>query len=79
MTPEARRSLSPRHARLPIGTVLHVIHSTRIANLAEVRAWRLAGAVGSIDVQFMPVGNKDMTVRAAPSDAPPAPGQNQPS
>ncbi len=65
--------------QLPIGTVLHVMHSTRIANLAEVRAWRLADAEGSIDVQFEPACNKDMTVRAAPSDAPPAPGQNQPS
>lgn len=57
---------------LPIGTVLHVMHSTRIANLDEVRTWRLDNADGSINVQFEPAGNRDMTVRAAP-------GENQPS
>jgi hypothetical protein len=65
--------------QLPIGMVLHVMHSTRIANLDEVQAWRLAGAIGSIDAQFEPASNKDMTVRAAPSGAPTRPGQNQPS
>ena len=56
--------------QLPIGLVLHIMHSTRIANLDEVRAWRLAGTDGSIDVRFEPASNKDMTVRAAPADEP---------
>ena len=33
------------------------MHSTRIANLDEVRAWQLAGTDGSIEVQFEPTGN----------------------
>ena len=56
--------------QLPLGSVLHIMHSTRIANLDEVRAWRLAGTDGSIDVRLEPGGNRDMTVRAAPADPP---------
>jgi hypothetical protein len=52
--------------QLPLGLVLHIMHSTRIANLDEVRAWRQAGTGGSIDIRFEPASNKDMTVRAAP-------------
>jgi hypothetical protein len=63
--------------QLPIGMVMRMMHSTRIANLSEVRAWRLADASGSIGVRFDPAGNRDMTVRAAPSGIPAAPGQNQ--
>ena len=58
--------------QLPLGLVLHIMHSTRIANLDEVRAWRLAGTDGSIDVQLEPAGNRDMTVRAAPDGLPAA-------
>ena len=65
--------------QLPIGVVLHVMRSTRVANLDEVRAWRLAGADGSIEVRFEPASNKDMTVRAAPGGAPAAAGNNSPS
>jgi hypothetical protein len=52
--------------QLPLGPVLHIMHSARIANLDEVRAWRLASTDGSIDVRFEPGSNRDMTVRAAP-------------
>ena len=52
---------------LDIGTVLHIMHSTRIANINEVRAWRLGGVDGSINVRFEPATNRDMTVRAAPA------------
>ena len=65
-------TLSVASGQLPLGSVLHIMHSTRIANLDEVRAWRLAGPSGSIDVQLEPGGNRDMTVRAAPAN-PPAP------
>jgi hypothetical protein len=58
--------------QLPLGLVLHVMHSTRIANLDEVRAWRLAGTGGSIDVRFEPATNRDMTVRAATGSEPAA-------
>jgi len=65
-TPEA---LQVAGGQLPLGVVLHVMHSVRIANLDEVRAWRLSGAGdGSIDVQFEPASNRDMTVRAAPGE-----------
>ena len=56
--------------QLPLGMVLHIMHSTRIANLDEVRAWRLAGADGSIDVRLEPASNRDMTVQAAPGGDP---------
>lgn len=46
------------------------MHSTRIANLDEVRAWRLAGTDGSIDVRFEPASNRDMTARAAAGGEP---------
>lgn len=65
--------------QLPLGLVLHVMHSTRIANLDEVRAWRQAGTGGSIDIQFEPASNKDMTVRAAPSGEPAMPEQGRAS
>ena len=65
-------TLSVAGGQLPLGSVLHIMHSTRIANLDEVRAWRLVASDGSIDVQLEPAGNRDMTVRAAPAD-PPAP------
>jgi hypothetical protein len=59
--------------QLPLGLVMHIMHSTRIANLDEVRAWRVSGADGSIDVRFDPASNRDMTVRAAPGE--PAAGE----
>jgi hypothetical protein len=59
--------------RLPLGLVMHIMHSARIANLDEVRAWRVSGADGGIDVRFDPASNKDMTVRAAPGE--PAAGE----
>jgi hypothetical protein len=68
--------------QLPIGMVLHVMHSTRIANLDEVRAWRRGDAKGSINVQLEPAGTRDMTVRAAPGGVPAALSanrENQPS
>lgn len=63
-------TLSVAGGQLSLGSVLHIMHSTRIANLDEVRAWRLAAASGSIDVLLEPVGNRDMTVRAAPANSP---------
>lgn len=51
--------------QLPLGMVLHIMHSTRIANIDKVRAWRLAGTNGSIGVRFEPATNRDMTVQAA--------------
>jgi hypothetical protein len=60
--------LSVAGGQLPLGPVLHIMHSTRITNLDDVRAWRLAGADGSIGVRLAPGGNTDMTVRAAPGD-----------
>jgi hypothetical protein len=56
--------------QLQLGPVLHIMHSTRIANLGEVRAWRLAGTDGSIDVRFEPASNRDMTARAAAGGEP---------
>ncbi len=65
-TPETLRVAG---GQLPLGMVLHVMHSTRIANLDEVRAWRLSDAGGgSIDVRFEPATDKYMAVRAAPSE-----------
>ena len=64
-TPE---TLQVAGGQLPLGLVLHIMHSTRIANLDEVRAWRSADTDGSIDVQFEPASNKDMTVRAASAE-----------
>jgi hypothetical protein len=66
-TPE---TLQMAGGQLPLGLVLHIMHSTQIANLDEVQAWRLAGAGGSIDVQFEPASNRNMTVQAAPSGEP---------
>jgi len=68
-TPE---TLQVAGGQLPLGLVLHVMHSTRIANLDEVQAWRAAGTGASIDVRFEPVGNTDMTVRAMPGGGPTA-------
>jgi hypothetical protein len=66
VTPEI---LQVAGGQLPLGAVLRIMHSTRIANLDEVRAWRLSGAVGGrIDVRFEPTSNRDMTVRAAPAE-----------
>jgi hypothetical protein len=64
-TPE---TLQVAGGQLPLGLVLHVMHSTRIANLDEVRAWRLAGTDGSINVHFEPASNRDMMVRAAAAE-----------
>jgi hypothetical protein len=65
-TPE---TLQVAEGQLPLGLVLHIMHSTRIANLDEVRAWRLTSTDGdSIDVQFEPGSNRDMTVRSAPGE-----------
>jgi hypothetical protein len=52
--------------QLPLGMVLHIVHSARITNRDEIQVWQLAGASGSIGVRFDPAGNRDMTVRAAP-------------
>lgn len=65
-------TLAVAGGQLPLGSVLHIMHSTRIANLDEVRAWRQGGTGGRINVQLEPGGSKDMTVRPAPAD-PPAP------
>jgi hypothetical protein len=65
-------TLTVASGQMPLGSVLHIMRSTRIANLDEVQAWRLAAVSGSIDVQLEPGGNRDMTVRAAPAN-PPAP------
>jgi len=67
-------TLSVAGGQLPLGSVLHIMHSTRIANLDDVRARRLA-AEGSIDVRLEPAGNRDMTVRAAPGHQLAAPDQ----
>ncbi len=68
-------TLSVAGGQLPLGSVLHIMHSTRIANLDDVRAWRPAATDGSIDVHLEPVGNRDMTVRTAPGNQPAVPGQ----
>lgn len=65
-------TLAVAGGQLPLGSVLHILHSTRIANLDEVRAWRQASTIGSIDVRLEPGGNRDMTVRPTPAN-PPAP------
>jgi hypothetical protein len=65
-TPE---TLQAAGGRLPLGLVVHIMHSTRIANLDEVRAWRLADTDGSVDVHLEPASNTDMTVRAAAAEA----------
>jgi hypothetical protein len=54
-------------------------HSTQIANLGEVRAWRVADTGGSIDVRFKPANNKNMTVRAAGGGKPVAREQHRAS
>jgi hypothetical protein len=59
-------TLSVAGGKLPLGLVLHIMHSTQITNLDDVRAWQVASAHGSIDVRLEPAGNTDMTVRAAP-------------
>jgi len=65
-------TLSVAGGQLPLGSVLHIMHSTRIANLDDVRAWRLAARGGSIDVQLEPAGSSDMTVRTPPGGPPAA-------
>lgn len=72
VTPE---TLQVGGGQLPLGLVLHIMHSTRIANLPEVRGWRTTGAGGSFDVRFEPANNADMTVRAAPAGQPTEPEQ----
>jgi hypothetical protein len=52
--------------QLPVGTVLQFLKSARVSNPAEVRAWRLKGSDGAINVQLMPGESRSMTVRAAP-------------
>jgi hypothetical protein len=54
---------------LHLGMVLHIMHSTRITNMDEIRAWRLGDAAGSISVRFEPANSREMTVRAAPSES----------
>ena len=65
-TPE---TLQVAGGQLSLGLVVNVMRSARIANLDEVRAWRLAGTTGSIDVRFEPASNRDMTVRAAAAES----------
>jgi hypothetical protein len=54
--------------QLPLGLVVRIMHCAQVANLDEVRAWRLSGTDGSIDVWFDPASNRDMTVWAAPGE-----------
>lgn len=63
-TPE---TLQVAGGQLPLGSVLHIMHSTRIANLDEVRYWRRTAAEAAIEVRFEPANSRDMTVRAAPT------------
>ena len=74
--PAEPETLTVAGGQLPLGSVLHILHSTQIANLDEVRAWRKGGIVGSIKVQLEPGGNRDMTVRPAPAN--PAAPHDQP-
>ncbi len=71
-TAAAPETLQVAGGLLPLGLVLHIMHSTQIGNLDEVRTWRQAGGTGSIEVQFEPASNRDMTVRAAPGGEPAA-------
>lgn len=65
-TPE---TLQVAGGQLPLGPVLHIMHSARIANLDEVRArWLTSTGGGSTDVHFEPGSNRDMTVRSAPGE-----------
>lgn len=61
------QTLTVAGGQLTLGLVLHVMHSTQIANLDHVQAWRLTGTGDSIDVRLKPATNKDMTVRTAPA------------
>ena len=63
-------TVSVAGGQLSLGSVLHIMHSTRIANLDEVRAWQLGATDSSVDVRLEPAGSRDMTVRAAPSGPP---------
>ena len=49
--------------KLPLGAITEIAHSTRIENLAEVRAWYDSGASGRIEVRLAPANNNQMTVR----------------
>jgi hypothetical protein len=62
----APETLAVAGGQVPLGPVLHIMHSTRIANLDDVRAWRRAATDGSIAVRLEPAGNRDMTVRGRP-------------
>jgi hypothetical protein len=54
--------------QLPVGWVMRIAHSTRITNLADVRAWYEAGAEGRIEVRLDPANTAEMTVRLAPEE-----------
>jgi hypothetical protein len=55
-----------------LGWIFHATHSTRMANLDEVKAWYQAGAQEKINVRLEPAGNDDMTQRLMQGE-PPAP------
>lgn len=66
--PPPQRALQVAGGQLPLGLVLYIVRSTRIANLDKVQAWRLAGTDGSIDVRFQPASKRNMTAGAAPGE-----------
>lgn len=75
----APETLQVAGGQLPLGRVLRIMHSMRVANIDQVRAWRLADTKGSIDVRLEPASNGDMTVQATPSGEPASNQQPQAS
>lgn len=64
---EQEETLLVAGGRLPLGVVRHVVPSTRMSNLDQVRAWYQAGAEGTIEVRLEPGdGNNGMTIRHVP-------------
>jgi hypothetical protein len=50
---------------LPLGWVTEIAHSTKIANLAELKTWYDGGGDGQIEMRLAPANNNQMTVRLA--------------
>ena len=66
-TVEQEETLEVAGGRLPLGLVRHVVLSTQMTNLNEVRAWYDAGAEGTVEVRLEPGdGNRGMTIRHLP-------------
>jgi hypothetical protein len=51
--------------KLPLGWVTEIAHSTKIANLGELKTWYDGGGDGQIEMRLAPANNNQMTVRLA--------------